>query len=159
MVQIIFACEGWKSMIRFYILFSLPDKISKIFRVSCANFDILATLNHFLPVKRTNLCRWKCKNRCHNKIFERLCSGDRWSSNFGKNVFFSNFSQNCGSTGRSICDFWQNRQNDVFYTSAHEGLSKYCLELVTCYWEVSKLSHFYCEVTSCWFQTFTVTRM
>ena len=71
MVQIIFACEGWKSMIRFYILFSLPDKISKLFRVFIATLDFLLALNPFLPVIRANPCRWKCKNKCFNKICKK----------------------------------------------------------------------------------------
>ena len=75
-------------MIRFYTLFSLPDKISNVFRVFFAKFDILATLSHFLRVIRTNPCRWKCKNRCYNKICEKICSGDQWSPEFEKIAIF-----------------------------------------------------------------------
>ena len=71
-------------MIRFYTLFSLPDKISKVFRVFFAKFDFLATLSHFLHVIGTNPCRWKCKNGCYNKICEKNCSGDQWSPEFEK---------------------------------------------------------------------------
>ena len=88
MVRHSYEFEGWKCMIRFYILFSLPDKLSKVFRAFFAKFDIVATLSHFLPVIRRNPCRCKCKSRCYNKICEKNCSGDRWSPKFQKSVFF-----------------------------------------------------------------------